>query len=258
MQQVSPLPSLHINLLISRDSGGFIQAFLYSASTPLMDMTSASRSHSPFLPSLPQQKLFILTSLYPDSQWKKTFHSAAAAPVSFFHRADLQTRAVRETNPTCIRACREKTHTHTTRRPFIPHGPPNGCLMRWPFVGETIFTSETQNGFINSIRGWHFPHPHAGPENQCFPLEEYCSPHLSLSLCWQHMHDLHTQIQDLCLFPAAPLGCHTFSSDSVQPLSDKPIVVKDVSIWTHSHMGCQTEGNWPLPRWILLQQCKQQ
>lgn len=179
-QQVSPLPSLHINLLISRDSGGFIQPFLYSPSTPLMDMTSASLSHSPFLPSLPEQKNVYSNELVSWFTMKENISFSGGVPVICFHRADLQTCAVRETNPRCMRAC---TCKHTTRRPFIPYSPPNGsCLMRRPFVGETIFTSETQNGFINSIRGWHFPHCHAGPENQCFPLEEYCSPHLSLSL----------------------------------------------------------------------------
>ena len=34
---------------------------------------------------------------------------------------------------------------------------------------STIFMCETQNGFINSIRGWHFPHPRARAEKSMFP-----------------------------------------------------------------------------------------
>lgn len=144
----------------------------------------------------------------PDSQLKKTFYSVLARLSFAFTCFHLQMSAVRE-----------------TRRPFIPHGPPSGsCLMQWFFVVETIFTSETQNGFINSIRGWHFPHPHAGPENRCD--EEYCSPHLtlSLSLCWQHIHICTSKYRFYPFFGHAPLGHHTLSSDSVQPLSDKPIL----------------------------------
>jgi len=49
-----------------------------------MDMTSVLCWQSPLLPSLPQQKLFILIGFSPDSQLKKTFHSAAAhLPLAF-------------------------------------------------------------------------------------------------------------------------------------------------------------------------------
>lgn len=129
-------------------------------------------------------------------------------------------------------------HVHTcSNDTFYSLWPPSGgCLMQWPFVVETIFMSETQNGFINSIRGWHFPHPHAGPENRCD--EEYCSPHLSLSLCWQHIHICTSKYRFPFFFSNVPPGYHTLSSDSVQPLRQVH-TAKHVSIWTHSHMAVE-------------------
>lgn len=191
-------------------------------------MTSACLpcTHSPFSPPLPKQKkLFIQISSNPDSQQKKPFIQRQGAGHLLSPCFYLSTSAAPETNSEYTAACAYK---HTARRPLIPRGPPSGsCLMQWPFVVETIFTSETQNGFINSIRGWHFPHPHAGPENRC--NEEYCSlrPPFSLSLshslCWQHMHICTSKYRYSRSFGQAPLGHHTFSRHSVQLLSDKPI-----------------------------------
>lgn len=192
-------------------------------------MTSASLSHT--LPAWTKTVLFFF--VISSKSWfttKENILFNVGTPVICFH---LQMSAVCETNSECIMASARK---HTTMRRFIPYRPPSGsCLMQWPFVVETIFTSETQNGFINSIRGWHFPHPHAGPENQCD--EEYCSPHLSLSLTLLTAHThLHKQIQISLFFSHAPLGYHTLNSDSVQPLRQVH-TVKRVSIWTHSHMA---------------------
>lgn len=75
-------------------------------------------------------------------------------------------------------------------------------VSRWPFVIETIFTSETQNGFINSIRAWHFPPPAAGVKINvmrntavpppklflCFSLPLSLFLHLFLSADSQHVH----------------------------------------------------------------------
>lgn len=105
------------------------------------------------------------------------------------------------------------------------------CACLW----GGIFTSETQNGFINSIRGWHFPHPHARQKNQCFPLQEYCSPHLSLSLLLTACIKLHTTTGS-CAFPPWISGTLRICSNSAQP-SNKPIMWENVSIWTHSPMA---------------------
>jgi len=146
------------------------------------------------------------------------------------------------------------------------------CITQWPFVGETIFTSATQNGFINSIRGWHFPHPHAWLENQWFPLEEYCSPHLSLPLCWQltynyththththarthtrtHAHTpthTHTYIGSLC-FPPCTSGTSRICGDSAQPLFNKPVLWR---MFPYGHIP-----TWLSVFQILLQHCKLQ
>lgn len=108
------------------------------------------------------------------------------------------------------------------------------CACMWG-VWEGIFMSETQNGFINSIRGWHFPHPHARQENQCFPLQEYCSTHLSLSLLLTACIKLHTNTGSHAIPPWIP-GTLRICSNSAQP-SNKPMVWKNVSIWTHSPMA---------------------
>lgn len=110
---------------------------------------SLSLSNTLSISAFPAQtNLFILMSSNPDLQQKQTFLFRVGAPVICFH---LQTgAAVKE-----ILNARQYMHVNTQQGdPFIPRGPPSGSfLMRWPFVVETIFTSETQNGFINSIRG---------------------------------------------------------------------------------------------------------
>lgn len=157
-------------------------ASLYSPSTALMDMTSACLpcTHTRadhFHPLCPNKNcLFKSAQILIRGRKKKkkkkrekpfiqrwsAFHlpphllhnppplPPAPLPLALSH---LSTRA--RLCAKQILNARRSAHVNTrARRPLIPRGRPSGgCLMQWPFVVETIFMSETQNGFINSIRG---------------------------------------------------------------------------------------------------------
>lgn len=145
-------------------------ASLYSPSTALMDMTSAclscthTRTHTHhFHPLCPNKNcLFKSAQILVRSKKKRNLLFSGRAPVicpspvsptpiqPTLSPSHLSTRTAKQ-----ILNARRSAHVNTrARRPLIPRGPPSGgCLMQWPFVVETIFMSETQNGFINSIRG---------------------------------------------------------------------------------------------------------